>query len=142
MKHSPGWGTQLRRPSCPSALPPGVGVPRAVHPLWRRRCRVFCRQRRAGLSEPQTSHRTERSVLIALCPLQRSRAALAAQPVKTPPAMRETWVQSLDREDPPGEGRGYPLQCSGLENSMDCEAQGVARSRTQLSDFHFTHHCR
>ena len=20
----------------------------------------------------------------------------------------------------PGEGRGYPLQCSGLENSMDC----------------------
>ena len=38
----------------------------------------------------------------------------------------------------PGEGKGYPLQCSGLENSMDCVVYGVAKSRTQLSDFHFT----
>ena len=38
----------------------------------------------------------------------------------------------------PGEGKGYPLQYSGLENSMDCiTVQGVAKSRTQLSDFHF-----
>ena len=37
----------------------------------------------------------------------------------------------------PGEGKGYPLQCSGLENSMDSTARGVAKSRTQLSDFHF-----
>ena len=39
---------------------------------------------------------------------------------------------------PPGEGKGYPLQYSGLENSMDCIVHGVAKSRTQLSDFHFT----
>ena len=31
---------------------------------------------------------------------------------------------------PPGEGKGYPLQYSGLENSMDCTVQGVAKSRT------------
>ena len=38
----------------------------------------------------------------------------------------------------PGEGKGYPLQYSGLENSMDCIVHGVAKSRTRLSDFHFT----
>ena len=37
----------------------------------------------------------------------------------------------------PGEGKGYPLQYSGLENSMDCIVHGVAKSQTQLSDFHF-----
>ena len=36
-----------------------------------------------------------------------------------------------------GEGKGYPLQYSGLENSMDCIVHGVAKSRTQLSNFHF-----
>ena len=39
---------------------------------------------------------------------------------------------------PPGEGKGYPLQYSGLENSMDCVIHGVAKSRTRLSDSHFT----
>ena len=38
----------------------------------------------------------------------------------------------------PGEGNSSPLQYSGLENSRDCTAHGVAKSRTQLSDFHFT----
>ena len=37
----------------------------------------------------------------------------------------------------PGEGKGYPLQYSGLENSMDSIIHGVAKSRTQLSNFHF-----
>ena len=37
----------------------------------------------------------------------------------------------------PGEGKGYTLQYSGLENSMDCIVHGVAKSRTQLSAFHF-----
>ena len=37
----------------------------------------------------------------------------------------------------PGEAKGYPLQYSGLENSMDCIVRGVAKSWTQLSDFHF-----
>ena len=34
----------------------------------------------------------------------------------------------------PGEGKGYPLQYSGLENSMDCRVRGVAKSWTRLSD--------
>ena len=38
----------------------------------------------------------------------------------------------------PGEGKGYPLQYSGLENSMDLIVNGVAKSWTRLSDFHFT----
>ena len=37
----------------------------------------------------------------------------------------------------PGEEKGCPLQYSGLENSKDCIVHGVAKSRTQLSDFHF-----
>ena len=36
-----------------------------------------------------------------------------------------------------GEGKGYPLQYSGLENFMDCIVHGVGKSRTLLSDFHF-----
>ena len=27
----------------------------------------------------------------------------------------------------PGEGKGYPLQYSGLENSMDCTVPGIAK---------------
>ena len=38
----------------------------------------------------------------------------------------------------PGEGKGYPLQYSGLENSIDCTVHGVAKSWTRLNDFHFT----
>ena len=30
----------------------------------------------------------------------------------------------------PGEGNGYPLQYSGLENSMECIVHGVAKSPT------------
>ena len=37
----------------------------------------------------------------------------------------------------PGERKGYPLQYSALENSMDSVVHGVAKSWTQLSDFHF-----
>ena len=35
------------------------------------------------------------------------------------------------------EGKGYPLQCSGLENCMDCILHWVTKSRTPLSNFHF-----
>ena len=37
----------------------------------------------------------------------------------------------------PGEGKGHPLQSSGLEISMDCIVHRVAKSWTRLSDFHF-----
>ena len=30
----------------------------------------------------------------------------------------------------PGEGKGYPLQYSGLENCMDCIVHGVTKSQT------------
>ena len=38
----------------------------------------------------------------------------------------------------PGEGIGYPLQYSGLENSMDCIVHGVTKSQTWPSNFHFS----
>ena len=61
--------------------------------------------------------------------------------VKNLPAVQEPqelWVQSPNNEDPPGEGNGYPLQCSCLETPMDREAwrptvHGVAKIWTQLS---------
>ena len=61
-------------------------------------------------------------------PLQCSWASFVAQLVKNPPAMRKTWVWSLEKG---------MVQYSGLENSMDCIAHGVAKSQTWLSDFHF-----
>ena len=38
------------------------------------------------------------------------------------------FIPGLERS--PGEGKGYPLQYSGLENSMDCIVHGVTKSRT------------
>jgi len=37
----------------------------------------------------------------------------------------------------PGEEKGYPFQYSGLENSTDCIVHRVAKSQTQLNNFHF-----
>ena len=51
-----------------------------------------------------------------------------AQLVKNLSAMLETWVQSLGWEDSPGEGKGYLLQYSGLENSTDCIVHGVTKN--------------
>ena len=39
------------------------------------------------------------------------------------------------------EGKGYPLQYPGLENSMNCMVHGVTKSQTRLSDFHFYFGC-
>ena len=36
-----------------------------------------------------------------------------------------------------GEGIGYPLWYSGLENSMDYIVHGVIKSQTRLNDFTF-----
>ena len=43
------------------------------------------------------------------------------------------WVGKI-----PWKGKGYPLQYSGLENSMDRIVHGVAKSQTQLSNFHLS----
>ena len=62
-----------------------------------------------------------------------------AQLVKNLPAVWETWVVSLGGEDPPGEGKGHPLQYSGLENPMERGAWSaigvqVTKTQTRLSD--------
>ena len=59
--------------------------------------------------------------------------------VKNPPAkagdLRDTGlIPGLGRSL--GEGKGYPLQYSGLENSMDCIVHEVTKSQTRLSNFH------
>ena len=38
------------------------------------------------------------------------------------------------------ERKGYPLQYSGLANSMDCIVHGVTKSWTRLSNLHFHFH--
>ena len=43
-------------------------------------------------------------------------------------------IPGLERS--PGEGNGYPLQYSGLKNSMDCIVHEVINSRTWLNNFH------
>ena len=35
------------------------------------------------------------------------------------------------------EGKGYPFQYSGLENSMNCKVHRVANSWTRLNSLHF-----
>ena len=40
----------------------------------------------------------------------------------------------------PRKGKGYPLQYSCLDNPMDFTVHGVAKSQTQLSDFHLYLH--
>ena len=37
----------------------------------------------------------------------------------------------------PGKGKDYPLQYSGLENSIDWVVHGVPKSQTRLSNFQF-----
>ena len=57
------------------------------------------------------------------------------QMVKNLPAVQETWVQSLGREDPLEEGMATHSSVLGLENTMDRGAwqalvHGFAKSRT------------
>ena len=74
-----------------------------------------------------------------------SGASLVAQRVYNLPVMEETWVWSVGQEDPLEQEKGYPLQYSFPENSMDRGAwwatvHGVTKSWTQLTDtlaFHF-----
>ena len=39
-----------------------------------------------------------------------------------------SWIPGLGRS--PGEGKGYPLEYPGLENSMDCIVHGVTNRWT------------
>ena len=76
-------------------------------------------------------------LLVLKAPPSEMRAPKMVQTVKNPPAVRESWLQSLGREDPLEEGSGNPLQYSGLQNSMDRGAPwatvcGVTNSLTRL----------
>ena len=53
-------------------------------------------------------------------------ACNAGDPGSIPGARRST-----------GERKGYPLQCSGLENFKNYTDHGVTKSQTQLSNLHF-----
>ena len=72
-------------------------------------------------------------------PLLYSWASLVAQLVKNPPAMRETWVQSLSWEDPLEEGMATHSSILAWRISMDrgtwqATVPGTEKSRTWLSD--------
>ena len=66
-------------------------------------------------------------------------SSLVAQMVKNPPALRETWVQSLGWEDPLEEGMATHFSTLAWRIPMDrgvlqATVHGVAKSRTRLND--------
>jgi len=60
-------------------------------------------------------------------------ASLVTQMVKNLPAMQETGVFIPRSERSPGEGNGYPIQCSCLENPMSRRAWQAAVHRVEKS---------
>ena len=69
-------------------------------------------------------------------------ASLIAQLVKNPPAMWETWVQSLGLKTPWRREKiptpvFWPGEFQGLYWTELNTVYGVTRSQTRLSDFHF-----
>ena len=57
-----------------------------------------------------------------------------AQLGKNPPAVRETWAQSLGWEDPLEKGKAAR---SSIVAWRVCVVHGVTKSQTRLSAFHF-----
>ena len=68
--------------------------------------------------------------------LRQSDASLSAGKESTCNAGDTSSIPGLGRS--PGEGKSYPFQYSGLENSMDSIVHGVTKSWTWLSDFHLS----
>ena len=64
--------------------------------------------------------------------LQYSWASLLAQLAKNPPAMRETWIQSLGCEDPLEKGKATHSSILAWRFPI-----GVTKCWSRLSDFHF-----
>ena len=68
-----------------------------------------------------------------------TRASLVAQSIKNPPAMLETWISSLDWENPLEEGMATHSSTYAWRIPMDREAwqaavHGITKSRTWLSN--------
>ena len=67
-------------------------------------------------------------------------ASIMVQTMKNPPAMQETQVPSLGREDPLEEGMAThssipAWRIPGTEEPGRATVHGVAKSRTRLNDF-------
>ena len=72
-------------------------------------------------------------------PFQYSWASLVAQLIKNPPAVQETWVRSLGWEDPLEKGKATCSSILAWRIPWTLYiVHGVAKSQTQLSDFHFS----
>ena len=63
-------------------------------------------------------------------------ASPVAQMVKNPPAMQETWVQSLGWDDPLEKGKATHSSILAWRIPWAVQSMGL-QSRTRLSDFHF-----
>ena len=71
------------------------------------------------------------------------RASPVTQSVKNPPAMRETWVQSLGWEDPLEKGMATHSSILAWRIPWTAEpgrVHEVTKSWTQLSELHFHFH--
>ena len=79
-----------------------------------------------GVAEPEAGTLAVASTAFSGSSVGKESACNAGDPGSIP-----WWGRS------PGEGIGYPLQYSGLENSMDRIVHGVAKRWTRLIDFHF-----
>ena len=69
--------------------------------------------------------------------LHYSWASLVAQLVKNPPVIRGDLGSTLGLGRSSREGKGYTLQYSGLENSMDCIVKRSQRVRHNSVTFTF-----
>ena len=65
---------------------------------------------------------------------------LVTQLVKNPPAMQETWVQSLGQKDPPEKGKTTHSSIQAWRIPWTVESVGSQRIRHDR-DFHFTSLC-
>ena len=88
---------------------------------WRQHCV------REDLSDRPNSFQNSRNLCYSLW------ASLVAQTVKNLPVTQEMQFWSLGQGDPPGEGNGYPLQYSCLENPMDRGAWWATAHRVAKS---------
>ena len=66
--------------------------------------------------------------------------SLVTQLVKNPPTHQESSGFDPCVGKIPWRGERLPFQYSGLENSMDYVIQGITKSQTWLSNFHFDFH--
>ena len=103
-----------------------------------------------GWEEPLEEGMATHSSILATHPLPKKGlkvifwASLMAQMVKNLPAMGETWVQSLGREGPLGEGMATPSSFLARRIPMDGGAwqatvHEIAKSQTQLNHKAHTH---